>query len=430
MNDVWVETTLGAVAEIVGGGTPSTSEPSYWGEDVVWLTPTEVVKADGTRIGSSGRMISASGLANSSAKMLPRNTVLLTTRASVGFVALADCALATNQGFQSLIPGPSVTPEFLMYWVQGNRTEFTSRAGGSTFPEIGKSKVQTIPISLPPLPVQRRIVDLMAHLDNQIANLRLERDSAGAVRVATLSTLLDATREVPADYDAAFDLAASAPQASPTSEQTINNGWPDLGVADVTVMVKRGRAPEYADHGALVVSQKCIQYGNEFATALARRTDALSKPVPEWAWLLETDTLVNSTGRGTLGRAAYVGRLDEPTTADSHVAIVRPDPRKVVPRFLGIVLSASFTKIESLQSGSTSQTELSPSSLLMMHIPVPPLPVQRRIVDLMAHLDNQIAGIDVEVSTLESLRRQLLASLLSQGVELPASYDLLLDGVA
>ena len=63
-------------------------------------------------------------------------------------------------------------------------------------------------------------------------------------------------------------------------------------------------------------------------------------------------------------------------------------------------------------------------------VSLPPLPVQRRIVDLMAHLDNQIAGMDVEVSTLESLRRQLLASLLSQGVELPTSYDLLLEGVA
>ena len=207
----------------------------------------------------------------------------------------------------------------------------------------------------------------------------------------------------------------------------MNDDWPDLAVADVTVMVKRGRAPQYADHGALVVSQKCIQYGNEFSTALARRTDALSKPVPEWAWLLETDTLVNSTGRGTLGRAAYVGRLDEPTTADSHVAIVRPDPRKVVPRFLGIVLSASFTNIESLQSGSTSQTELSPSSLQMMRIPVPPLPVQRRIVDLMAHLDNQIANLRTERDAGRGLRKATLSNLLDATREIPADYDAAFD---
>ena len=80
--------------------------------------------------------------------------------------------------------------------------------------------------------------------------------------------------------------------------------------------------------------------------------------------------------------------------------------------------------------GTTGRQRVSGRDLIPLPISLPPLPVQRRIVDLMAHLDKQIAGMDVEVSTLESLRRQLLASLLSQGVELPASYDLLLEGVA
>ena len=184
MNDEWANSTLGEVAEVCGGGTPSTKEPSYWGGDVLWLTPTEVVKADGRRIATSERTITREGLEGSSAKLLPAGTVLLTTRASVGFTAIAEVPLATNQGFQSLIPGSDILPEFLMYWIQGNRDEFTRRAGGSTFPEVSKSKVSAIPIAYPPLPVQRRIVDLMAHLDRHLANLRSEMQAVDRLLAA------------------------------------------------------------------------------------------------------------------------------------------------------------------------------------------------------------------------------------------------------
>lgn len=177
MSEEWRQTTLGEVAQVVGGGTPSTKNEAFWGDDHVWLTPTEVVKQDGGIVSGSTRKISAAGLAGSSATLLPRNTVLLTSRASVGFVALAGCQLATNQGFQSLIPDASVLPRYLMYWVQANREEFTSRAGGSTFPEISKSNVKLVPITVPPLAVQRRIVDVVGALDAHTANLQTEADA-------------------------------------------------------------------------------------------------------------------------------------------------------------------------------------------------------------------------------------------------------------
>lgn len=174
MNEEWRTSTLGGVCEVVGGGTPSTKQPEYWGGEVVWLSPTEVVRQDGSLINQSERTLSLEGLTRSSAKLLPEGTVLVTTRASVGFTALAGRQLATNQGFQSLIPGPELISKFLMYWVQANREEFRRRAGGSTFREVSKAKVKDIPITYPPLSVQRRIVDLMEHLDSQVAGLRNE----------------------------------------------------------------------------------------------------------------------------------------------------------------------------------------------------------------------------------------------------------------
>ena len=108
MRDGWTETTLGDIAEVVGGGTPSTSKEEFWDGDVVWLTPTEVTAIDGKVISDSKRKITQTGLQSSGARVLPKGTVILTSRASVGFVALAGTELTTNQGFQSLIPSELV----------------------------------------------------------------------------------------------------------------------------------------------------------------------------------------------------------------------------------------------------------------------------------------------------------------------------------
>ena len=96
MPDHWQSTTLGEIADVVSGGTPRTKIPEYWGGDIVWVTPTEVVAQEGRIITSSDRMITQEGLDGSSAKMLPVDAVLLTSRATIGAVALAGVPLATN----------------------------------------------------------------------------------------------------------------------------------------------------------------------------------------------------------------------------------------------------------------------------------------------------------------------------------------------
>lgn len=178
-------------------------------------------------------------------------------------------------------------------------------------------------------------------------------------------------------------------------------------LGEVTTLIKRGRAPSYADEGIAVVSQKCVLGGDGFAPNLARRTDPTVKPIPEWAYLRAGDVLVNSTGRGTLGRACLVRHLGEPTTADSHVSIVRVDERRVTPKFVGAVLSSGSTDLEALQSGSTSQTELSPAALGSFPLAIPSLPEQRRIVDLIGALDAQSAALAAE----ERAGRAMLVAL-------------------
>jgi type I restriction enzyme S subunit len=205
--DDWVETTLGEVAEVIGGGTPSTRIGEYWEGDIVWLTPTEITSQDGKVVSDSIRKITDLGFRNSGAQMLPKDSVILTSRASVGFVALAGKELCTNQGFQSLIPKPSVLSKFLMFWIQLNRPEFESRSAGSTFKEISKSNVKSIKLELPPLPEQKRIVEIVNTIDEVISQTELTTSKAQNLRSGLMSDLLSGEHEIPVSYDKVMDVA-------------------------------------------------------------------------------------------------------------------------------------------------------------------------------------------------------------------------------
>ncbi len=395
MREGWVETKLGEVADVVGGGTPSTSISEYWDGAIVWLTPTEITSQDGKVVCDSIRKISNTGLENSGAKMLPIESVILTSRASVGYVALSGVELCTNQGFQSLIPKKSVMAKFLMYWIQQNRTEFESRSAGSTFKEISKSNVKSIKLSLPPLQEQKRIVDLISSVDSYIEALKQQAESAKKSRNAVLHELLGAG----------------------------GDDWSMDSISNVCLMIRRGKAPSYIEQKMVtVLNQKCIRNGKVYFE-FSRQTDSNHKPINDWAYLINGDTIVNSTGVGTLGRTAYVGKLVEPVTVDSHITIVRPDTKKIEPSFLGLSMNFRENDIENLAAGSSGQTELSREALGNLIIDIPPIREQVRIVDLISSMDDGISATEKLIADTKQLRSGLLSELLSGNHEIPKSYD-------
>ena len=161
----WENTVIGDIADIVGGGTPSTNNEAYWSGDVVWLTPSEINQKF---IGESKRTISELGVQKSSAKKLPIGTILFTSRATIGEVAIAIAEVTTNQGFQSFISNEKTFNEFLYYWIVNNKKSFIERASGSTFLEISKSKIQPMEISLPCLEEQTKIANFLSAIDQKI----------------------------------------------------------------------------------------------------------------------------------------------------------------------------------------------------------------------------------------------------------------------
>ena len=170
----WVKCKLKNVAEIVGGGTPSTTTEAYWADaDINWFTPTEMKSK---YVNSSKRKISKLGLAKSSAKILPVGSLLLSTRATVGDLSIATQPSATNQGFQSLIVNNKNYNEFWYYWLTFYKNELLRRSSGSTFMEINKTEIGKIPALRPSLPEQQKIANALSTIDAKIEALthRLE----------------------------------------------------------------------------------------------------------------------------------------------------------------------------------------------------------------------------------------------------------------
>lgn len=167
-NSEWRETSIGEIAEIVGGGTPSTKIPEYFGGNIPWITPKDLSIRHERYIKQGKRNLSSQGLENSSAKLVPANSVLLTTRAPIGYVAIAKNELATNQGFRSLILRESYSHEFLYYWLCANTEELKRHASGSTFGELSGSTLKSIRLKIPPAPVQEFISNILGTLDDKI----------------------------------------------------------------------------------------------------------------------------------------------------------------------------------------------------------------------------------------------------------------------
>ncbi|MFP6021259.1 restriction endonuclease subunit S [Helicobacter pylori] len=165
----WQRVRLGDIAEIIGGGTPSTQITSFWNGSINWFTPTEIGITK--YIYKSQRTITLLGLKKSSAKLLPIGTILLTSRASIGDCAILKVVATTNQGFQSLIPLEKINNEFLYYLMLTLKNKLLKLASGSTFLEVSPNKIKNLLIPLPPLNEQIAIANILSDVDHYLYSL-------------------------------------------------------------------------------------------------------------------------------------------------------------------------------------------------------------------------------------------------------------------
>lgn len=187
----WVWTRLGYVSRVVGGGTPSSGVVEYYENGTIpWITPADLSDYTKISIERGKKNITKLGFLKSSVQMIPKDAVLLSSRAPIGYVAIAANKLTTNQGFKSMLPSSAYCPQFMYFYLKFSKELLESHSSGTTFSELSGSKVEKVEFPLPPLAEQNRIIDrinsLFEKLDQAIELIQDALDSFENRKAAVL----------------------------------------------------------------------------------------------------------------------------------------------------------------------------------------------------------------------------------------------------
>ena len=166
----WIECKISDIGTVVGGATPSTNiHENYENGTIPWITPKDLSTFSGRYIQRGERNITEVGLKSCSTQLLPKNTVLFSSRAPIGYVAIASNDLCTNQGFKSVIPNKNTDPNFLYYLLKYNKERIEGMGSGTTFKEVSGNTMKNITVYVPEdKKVQERIASILASIDDKI----------------------------------------------------------------------------------------------------------------------------------------------------------------------------------------------------------------------------------------------------------------------
>jgi len=187
--DGWQWVKLGDVCKIVNGSTPSSTIEEYWNGDIIWITPTDLGKLSSSLITDAARKITKSGYQSCNTEIVPTNSVIISSRAPIGYIGIANIPLCTNQGCKSLVVTEKIDTWFLYFWLKLSIPVLKSIGKGTTFQEISKSQLTIFEIPLPPLSEQKRIA----------AILNEQMEAVEKARKAT-EAQLEAAKALPAAY--------------------------------------------------------------------------------------------------------------------------------------------------------------------------------------------------------------------------------------
>ena len=377
----WPQVALGEAADIVGGSTPSSSLRELWDGGIAWATPTDLSVLTSKFIDRTERTISPAGLQSCAAKVLPPNSVLFSSRAPIGLVAINKIPMATNQGFKSFIPKPDRTDaKFLYWWLRANRPFLESLGNGATFKEVSKAIVSRIEIPQPPLAEQRRIA---AVLDRAEALRAKRRAALAQLDILTQSIFIDV-----------FGDPATNPK-----------GWPVLQLHEV---VKEGTIVTYGIVQAGEEFPGGVPYirtgdivGGEIVTSGLRHTD------PEIAAKfsrsrVEAGDIVMSI-RATVGTTALVPR--ELDGANLTQGTGKISPGKKIERFylLNYLRASGTQHWIRLQIKGATFREITLTRLRELPVAVPPIATQREFARAVKAIEKLKTAHSASLAELASL---------------------------
>lgn len=385
----FVKTTLGECCDIVSGATPNTNDERFWGGSVYWATPKDLSNLDGKCISETPRTLTKIGLESCSAAILPANSVLFSSRAPIGHVAINSVPMATNQGFKSFVPkGDKVNSDYLYYWLKAKKSYLESLGNGATFKEVSKAVVSRVEILLPSFEEQKRIADIFDKADN----LRLKRRQA-IEKINSLS-------------QAIFFEMFGDPNLN-------TKKWPLATIADIALQITDGehQTPRRTSSGIKLLSARNVRDGFLDFSDVDYIDEAEYLRISKRCNPVKGDILISCSG--TIGRVAQVPGVERLSLVRS-AALVRPNQSKVTSTFLEYYLRTPQLKTKMINSSkSSSQANLFQAPIKKLPVYCPPLKLQETF-------GKKIDGLNIVKASLEISIEQFLQ--LAQSIQAKYFY--------
>lgn len=378
---------LGDICEIVSGSTPKTGIPEYWDGDKKWITPAEL-NEDTYIVTDSARKLTELGVKKTGLSPFPEGTVILSSRAPIGKVAIAGCEMYCNQGFKNLICSERINNRYLYWFLKGN-TEFLNSLGrGATFKEISKQIVSNIEINVPPIAQQGKAV---IQLEKANAIIRLRKQ-----QLQKLDELVKAQ----------FIEMFGDPISNPL-------GWPVKRLDDISVLITNGNTPKggsdnYVSEGIVFLRSQNV-WRNKIDLDDVAYIDAATHADMAKSSLHDKDILITKTGRintenSSLGRAALFRGADNSANINGHVYLVRLDETTVPEYVVAILTGEPYRRyIRKVCVGGIDKRQINLDQVEDFPIILPPMELQEQFAAFVEQTDKSKVAVQKSLDKAQSL---------------------------
>ena len=414
----WKNCTLSSLGTIVGGATPSTKKPeNYEGGEIPWITPKDLSGFSGRYISCGERNITEIGLKSCSAQMMPKHSVLFSSRAPIGYVAISDCDVCTNQGFKSIVPNRDTDYLFLYYLLLYKKHEIENLGSGTTFKEVSASTMKGVEVRVPvDKREQERIAGILLALDDKIEsnahiNENLEQQAVVLFRswFSTFSLSPNSPRvnsefgEIPEDF--AVVKVGSLPML--VTDYVANGSF-----ASLKANVNLYQEPNYA----YFIRNTDLKSGTFGVFVDQHSYEFLSKST-----LYGGEIIISNVG--DVGSVFLCPKLDGRMTLGNNIIMLRPEDAHLrYYLYIWFKYLQGQALIQGIKGGS-AQPKFNKTDFKNTSVLIPPKDILTRFHEAVAPMFEMISQKQIETTHLADLRDTLLPKLMSGEIDV-ANLDL------
>ena len=364
---------LSDICSIVSGATPKTTVTDYWGGDIKWITPSEL-NDDSHVIYDTAKHLTEAGFESARLRMFPEGTVLLTTRAPIGKVAIAGEPMCCNQGFKNLVCSDAVNNEYLYRYLKNRSSELQALGRGATFKELSKKEVAAYEINLPPLKRQLEAVEKLALVDKQVVIAKTQLDKLDSLVKSRFVEMFGDPIRNPLRMSVSSVEELAAPIKNSMKAGPFGSAL---------------KKEVYAESGYKVYGQEQVISGDQFLGNYY--IDKAKYEQLNSCKVMPGDVLISLVG--TVGKVLILSEDCQPGIINPRLVKITFDKRKIFPEYFAIAFSLESVR-SSLLGRAHGQTMnvLNLGMIKKLKLPVPPISRQKEYLNFVAQADKSRFG--------------------------------------